>query len=301
MGIIVIASILIFILVITFLGKLKFSDDGYTIKVRFNFVGDLKVGAPVIFAGGIRVGKVVDIIPFKDMVEVIIKIEKYFKIKKGNEIVIYTQGLLGEKYVNINGYEGEGAYLNNDEIVTGTDPISLDAMSIKMVRFLKGVFGPTLTDEDVKRSFASLFNNAGDFAFNLDMLIKENRENIFFTIKNLKSTAEALDVNLSTVLKEISSLSSDLGEISKNNRMTINQTIKSLEDTSKKLNATVADLELSTKNIEDITKAIKNKQGTVGRLIYEEGLYESLLITSKNLEIFSDKISKNPRTLLFGK
>ncbi|MDD5066731.1 MAG: MlaD family protein [bacterium] len=301
LGIVVSAVAIIFILIVIFLGKLNFSEKGYTLKVRFTFVGDLKMDAPVIFAGGIRVGKVVNIQPLKDLVEVTIQINKNFRIKSGNEIVIYTQGLLGEKYININGYDGPGELLKDGDIVTGVDPVSLDAMSIKMVKLMKGVFGPTLTDEEVKRSFSSLFNNAGDFAYNLDMLIKENRQNIFVTIKNLKSTAEALDLNLSSVLKEISGLSKDIAQISQENQESINKTIKNLETTSKQLNATITELQRSSENLEKITSAVKNREGTIGKLIYEKRLYDSLLITSKNLEIFSQQISKNPRSLLFGK
>lgn len=301
LGIIVTLVVIIFVLVVIFLGKLKLTDDGYTLKVRFNFVGDLKVDAPVIFAGGIRVGKVSKIALYKDLVEVTLKIDRSFLIKPGNEIVIYTQGLLGEKYVNINGYDGPGEVLKDGEVVTGVDPVSLDAMSIKMVKLMKGVFGPTLTDEDVKKSFANVFNNAGDFAYNLDMLIKENRQNIFLTVQNLKSTAQALDVNLSGVLKEISTLSRDIGQISKENQASINKTVRNLEETSRQLNTTIRELEHSSANLEKITAAIKNREGTVGKLIYEKDLYESLIVTSKNLEIFSQQISKNPRSLLFGK
>ncbi|MBU1077185.1 MAG: MCE family protein [Spirochaetes bacterium] len=301
LGIIVTLCFIVIILTITFLGKLKFSDEGYTLRVRFTFIGDLKVGAPVIFAGGIRVGKVANIIPYQDQVEVLIKLNNDFKIKKGNEIVIYTQGLLGAKYVEINGYNGPGEELKDGDIVMGVDPVSIDAMSIELSKLMKGVFGPTLTDEDVKQSFANLFNNAGAFTYNLNMLIKENRKNVFSTIGNLKSMASTLDKNLSSVLNEIKNLSKDFGEISKNNQKSINITVKNLEQSSKNLNQTVAELEESSRNLDHITKAIKNKEGTIGKLVYEKELHETAVRTLKNLEKFADIVKKNPRSLFFGK
>lgn len=301
LGIIVIICFIIFILAVSFLGKLKLSGEGYIIKVRFTFIGDLKIGAPVIFAGGIRIGKVVDIVPYKDQVEVILKLNEDFKLMKENEIVIYTQGLLGAKYVEINGYDGAGEYLKNGDTVTGVSPVSIDAMSIKMAKLLKGVFGPTLTDEDVKKSFANLFNNAGDFTYNLNMLIKENRKNITYTVGNLKSLANTLDKNLSSVLKEIKNLSKDFGEISKENQKSIVQIVNNLEQSSKQLKNTISELEESSKNLDDITSAIKNKKGTIGKLIYENELHNTALRTLKNLEKFADIVKKNPRSLFFGK
>ncbi len=301
LGVIVIICFIIFILAASFLGKLQLSGEGYIIKVRFTFIGDLKIGAPVIFAGGIRVGNVVDIVPYKDQVEVILKLNKDFKLMKENEIVIYTQGLLGAKYVEINGYAGKGEYLKNGDAVTGVSPVSIDAMSIKMAKLLKGVFGPTLTDEDVKRSFANLFNNAGDFTYNLNMLIKENRKNITYTVGNLKSLANTLDKNLSSVLKEIKNLSKDFSEISKENQKSIVQIVNNLEQSSKQLKNTISELEESSKNLDDITSAIKNRKGTIGKLIYEKELHNTALRTLKNLEKFADIVKKNPRSLFFGK
>ncbi len=301
LGIMVIACLIITILAIGFLGKLKLNEEGYTLKIRFHFIGDLKIGAPVIFAGGIRVGKVADIVPYKDQVEVIINLKKDFKIKKENEIVIYTQGLLGAKYVEINGYDGPGDYLKDGDTVEGIAPVSFDAMSIKFAKLMKGVFGPTLTDEDVKRSFANLFNNAGDFTYNLNMLIKENRQNIFHTVGNLQSMASTLDKNLSAVLNEIKKLSQDIGKLSKENQKSISSTIKNLEQSSKRLNSTIKKLESSSKNIGHITSAIRNRNGTVGKLIYEKELHDTAVRTLKNFEKFGDIVKKNPRSLFFGK
>lgn len=301
LGIIVTVSFIIILLTIGFLGKLKFSDKGYVIKARFTFIGDLKIGAPVVFAGGIRVGKVTDIQPYKDEVLVILKLNNDFKLKKENEIMIYTQGLLGAKYVEINGYDGPGEYLKNGDMVEGISPVSLDGMSIKFAKLMKGVFGPTLTDEDVKKSFASLFDNAGNFTYNLNMLIKENRNNIFHTVKNLKSMANTLDRNLSSVLKEIKQLSKDFGELSKENQESIATTIKNLEESSKQLNGIIRELDKSSENLEHITSAVKNKKGTVGKLIYEKELYDITLRTMKNFEKFANIVKKNPRSLFFGK
>lgn len=299
LGIISFIAILIFISATLFLGKIRVGEEGYTIRVRFNFIGDLKIGAPVIFAGGIRVGRVIDIVSVGDQVEVVLWLKKDFRIKPGNEIVIYTMGLLGEKYVEINGYEGPGEYLEDGDVVTGTDPVSLDAMTIKLAKLMKGVFGPALTDEEVKRSFAQLFNNAGDLAYNLDMLVKENRPNLRSTILNIRSAAESLEKNLTSVLSQVEKLTKNISDISEENQKRINETIKNLEQTTKRLRKAMKDLEKSSDNLEHITYAIRKRKGTIGKLIYEKEIYENLRKISENLLKFSEQIKKSPRKLFW--
>lgn len=299
LGIISLLAIVIFIVATIFLGKLKFGEEGYKLRVRFNFIGDLKIGAPVIFAGGIRVGKVIDIIPVEDKVEVVIWLKKDFKIKKGNEILIYTMGLLGEKYIEIHGYEGEGEYLKDGDLVIGTDPISLDEMTIKLAKLMKGVFGPTLTDVEVKKSFAQLFNNAGELVYHLDMLVKTSRPELESTIVNVRTATEKLEKNLVVVLEELKRLSKNIGDISEENQKKINETIKNLEITTSQLKEAIKELNSSSKNLENITSAIKNQKGTIGKLIYNPEIYENLKLTSENLVKFSDQIKKNPRSIFF--
>jgi len=298
-GIIAILAILIFITSTIFLGKLKFGEVGYKLRVRFNFIGDLKIGAPVIFAGGVRVGKVIDIIPVQDKIEVVIWLKKDFKIKRGTEIFIYTMGLLGEKYIEIHGYEGEGEYLNDGDVIIGTDPISLDEITIKLAKVMKGVFGPTLRDEDVRKSFAQLFNNAGELVYHLDALIKESRPPLQSTILNIQRSTESLEKNLNIVLQELANLSANLTDISKENQKVINDTIKNLNEISAQLAIAMNDLKKSSDNLNDITTAIKNKKGTIGKLIYNDEIYKNLKITSENFVSFSEQIKKNPRVIFF--
>ena len=106
---------------------------------------------------------------------------------------------------------------------------------------------------------------------------------------------------MSAVLQQLSRLSQDIGQISKENQQTINKTINNLSETSKKLNITVGELEQTGIYLDNITSAIKNKQGTIGKLIYEDDVHLYLLSILKNMDKFSEKISKNPQSIIFGK
>ncbi len=283
-----------------FLEKIKVKEEGYVIKVRFNYIGELKVGAPVYFAGGVKVGKVIKITPEGNKIIVHLKLKKDFKIKRGNEIYIYTHGLLGEKYVEITGYEGPGEYLKNGDIVDGIDPVSLDAMTVQLARIFKGVFQPTLTDEEVKQSFANLFNNAGALAYNLNMLVNETRPPLQSTLLNIKVVTAELESNLRLILNELRILSQNASSLSsKENIKRINTLISDLEKASRELKVASKELTKASKNLANITYAIKAQKGTAGKLIYNKKIYYNLLKTSENLRKLSEKVLKNPKILLF--
>ena len=110
-GILVIAAIIVFILAGVFIGALKFGEKGYELKILFNYVGDLKVGAPVIYAGGLRIGKVKDISIAENQLAVNLIIADKYRIRSDSDFVIYTMGLMGDKYVEVETYNTNQSYL----------------------------------------------------------------------------------------------------------------------------------------------------------------------------------------------
>jgi len=99
-----------------------FGDDSYSLKARFTSVTGLRPGSPV-YIWGIEVGKVEKITMDQKEQKAVVEV----KIKKG--IVVYddaiasikTEGLIGDKYLNIDP-GGSGDPLGNGGIITDTQP-----------------------------------------------------------------------------------------------------------------------------------------------------------------------------------
>jgi len=90
----------------------------YAVTAKFDNIGDLKVGAPVSMAG-VDVGRVtrieLDTKQYKAVVSMQIN-SKYNEIPSDTDASIYTQGLLGGKFVGLTA-GGSDTYLkNNDQI-----------------------------------------------------------------------------------------------------------------------------------------------------------------------------------------
>jgi phospholipid/cholesterol/gamma-HCH transport system substrate-binding protein len=90
----------------------------YLVTAKFDNIGDLKVGAPVSMAG-VDVGRVTHIDLDTKQYKAVVSMQldsKYNQIPSDSDASIYTQGLLGGKFIGLTA-GGSDTYLkNNDQI-----------------------------------------------------------------------------------------------------------------------------------------------------------------------------------------
>ena len=90
-------------------------DDSYTITARFENSGGLKIKSPVS-AAGVKIGKVTgisfDTKTYESVVQLSIN-SKYNTLPDDTTASVFTAGLLGEQYVNLEP-GGSEVYLQND-------------------------------------------------------------------------------------------------------------------------------------------------------------------------------------------
>jgi phospholipid/cholesterol/gamma-HCH transport system substrate-binding protein len=94
------------------------STPHYEVTAKFDNIGDLKVGAPVSMAG-VEIGRVsridLDTKEYKAVVHMQLN-AKYNQIPTDSDASIYTQGLLGGKFVGVTAGGAETYLKNRDQI-----------------------------------------------------------------------------------------------------------------------------------------------------------------------------------------
>jgi len=97
------------------------SNPHYDVTAKFDNIGDLKVGSPVSMAG-VEIGRVVkidfDTQDYKAVVKMSIN-DKYNQLPTDSDASIYTQGLLGGKFVGLTP-GGAETYLKNGSTIDFT-------------------------------------------------------------------------------------------------------------------------------------------------------------------------------------
>jgi phospholipid/cholesterol/gamma-HCH transport system substrate-binding protein len=104
------------------------SDDSYTITARFENSGGLKVKSPVS-AAGVKIGRVTAISFDPKSYESVVKMSinsKYNSLPDDTTASIFTAGLLGEQYVNLDAGGSETPLKNNGKIEITQSAIILE-------------------------------------------------------------------------------------------------------------------------------------------------------------------------------
>jgi len=94
------------------------SKPHYDVIAKFDNVGDLKVGSPVSMSG-VEIGRVVSIDFDQKAYKAVVKMsisDKYNQIPTDSDASIYTQGLLGGKFIGLTAGGAETYLKNNDQI-----------------------------------------------------------------------------------------------------------------------------------------------------------------------------------------
>ena len=94
------------------------SAPHYEVTAKFDNIGDLKVGAPVSMAG-VEVGRVtrIDLDPREYKAVVLLRLNSHYnQIPTDSDASIYTQGLLGGKYIGLTAGGADTFLKDKDQI-----------------------------------------------------------------------------------------------------------------------------------------------------------------------------------------
>ena len=178
-GIFVLVGVIILSIIVFSIGDIKVLKRGYTIKLRFNDISGLEVGAPVNLLG-VEIGEVksIDFIyneRLKKMqIELLLWIKEGTKIGEDTTAKVKRLGLMGEKYVGLTPGDPEVRFLEKGNILYGQDPISIEDVTEEIY----------LASNEIKKAVFYINDILGD---------KKVRNNFRQTLRNIKEASENLN------------------------------------------------------------------------------------------------------------
>lgn len=278
-GLMVTASFTLFIVLVGVLAKINISQSGYHVRVYFSFLNDLSAGAPVKIAGGIKIGQVSEIRQSGSRTEVVVWIDNRYKLVKSTTFSIFTSGMIGEKYVNVivPAIKDEKEFLKDGDIKYGIDPASFDQMMQTFQSFMQDKSGGEI--------LADIFKNSNRFVENLNKVVDENKYDIRKSVTLTRSTLATLSVESQMLMHQLNLLTKNMAQLSERNKEDIAITLKNLSEITSNLNTIVFRLEKG--------------RGTMGKLIYDEEIYNNLRDASVSAKDLFNRLEKDPSLLLF--
>lgn len=292
LGIFVIVSLLLLILAFYLIGsKRNLFGSTFRIRAEFKTVNGLTAGNNVRFSG-INVGTVESVRLCSDSaVEVILVIETDAQkfIRKNAIASIGTDGLMGNKLVNITSVPGNAPLIAPGDLLLTQVPVDTDAM----IRTLE------VTNSNVKNvavnlsAFTDKINNTNSlWALLQDTLVANNIRVSVANVKTASTRTAALAGNLESVSAKLKDKNNSIGAFLGDTGM-YRQTARALanlgpiSDTARAI----------ASELLQISKQIENGEGNAGRLLQDTALVGRLSQTLKNAEQGTAGFSENMEAL----
>jgi len=292
LGMFVFAGTLFFILVLYFIGS-KRNLFSSTIKVSAKFYNadGLMTGNSVRFAG-INIGTVesVDIINDSTVqVQMIIENSVIEHIKKNSVASIGTDGLMGNKLVNIATVPEvsesieEGDELKTFKAVSTSDMMRTLNVTNENVR---------LITEDLKKIASKLNNNNSLWNFLSDTVLGNNLKQAIVSIKLTGERTAYVAGDLSNLMAGVKNGEGVLGALLVDTALSgkLNQSIVNIKLISNNLAVVSGDLSY-------ITKGVKKGDGAVGTLLTDTAFVHNMNKSMLNLNTGSQGFSDNMEAL----
>lgn len=279
--------------------KQNLFGNTFKISANFNNVNGLMVGNNVRFSG-IDVGTVETIEIVNDSsVRVVMVIEKEIRkyIKKNSLASIGTDGLMGNKLVNINSSKNVSASVEEGDVLQTVRPIEQD----EMIRTLNS------TNENMKaitwnlRTITERINSKNTlWSLLMDTNIANNVKASIVNIKIASNQSAVLTGNLRNITEGIKNGKGTLGALIVDT--TISGKIRQVVVRFEKVSDTVAIL---SGNASKIIKGMQNGKGSVGILLndtaFVHNLNESMHNINKGSVILNEDLEALKHSWFFRK
>ncbi len=294
-GILAIGAILLLIFGYNFLKGTNLFEKNREFFVEYQNVEGLAIAAPVTI-NGLNVGKVQDISFANEKGTLVVKfsINKDFEFSKNSIVRIYSAGLLGGKSLGI------FPQYDNANIAKSGDTLAGD-IEDGMLSAVTKALGP------LEKKVSNTLSTVDTLLVSVNDIVDER------TRENLKQSIE----NLNKTLNSFAGVSGSLDHILTTNTDKLDNTFSNLDRTMDNLGKLsdslaqletgklVADLQNVVDRVNEIVNNVDNGEGSIGKLLKDDQLYENLEGASRQLEQLLQDIKLNPKRYVhisvFGK
>jgi phospholipid/cholesterol/gamma-HCH transport system substrate-binding protein len=200
-------------------------------------------------------------------------------------------GLLGDKYVDLippqheaipgeTGQERSGFYKEGERLERTSPSSDADLLISKL----------SAIADDIKKVTNSMSNVFGSQRGERSMedILHDLRE----TTANIKEFSYALNSDGSELIVRLNELARNLNGVVNDNKDNLKTTLENVKEASK-------NAELALASIENVTKRIDRGEGTLGKLVNDEGMYNNIDSAAKGISDYVSRVERMRTTVSF--
>lgn len=240
---------------------------GYRLNVVFDNISGLDEKSRVKVAG--VVSGIVERVRLKQgKAELTLLMEPNVKIYEDARASLRVSGLLGDKYLALWAGTPTKRPLKDRDWIRDTEPAAdIDALANELstaasyisdlAEVLQNIFG-----KSEREAIKETIHNLKAITKNFNEILKEDREPLHNTLVRLEDFSKALSDKGPGLIDDLSKAARELREVVEENRYTFKESIENIKAFSK--------------TADNIAQKIEKGEGTLGKILKEDKLYDSL-------------------------
>lgn len=286
-GAVILIAIAISIYGYVFLRNIPVRQRGFDIYITFNNVTGLEKNDAITVAG-FKVGRILDMKLDRDQVIVRAWLNGQTPFSRDSRCAIRSIGMIGEKYIDL--IPG-----TSNEFLKEGDTIAGDYISD-----LADAGGGVNEIMSETRALLQRINAVVDTA-----LDRPAQRAISGTLMNMESISNKINHNLDKDRRHLSNTIARFDSISRELKLfwhmhntSVDSIVNNMAASTAGLPAMMAKLDSAVTSAQKLLAMVENRQGTVGKAMYDEELYNKLNKTLDEANLMLDDVKKNPSKYL---
>jgi len=277
-GIAVIVALGLVIAGLMFFKNVRLTSGVKKYAVDFSAVEGLRVGDSVQVRG-IRSGSVSGFDFLPDKVRVFIEVDDWIDLREDAEVVLVQKGIVGEVVLDVD--PGTGPSVLPGYVFTGRNAASIVTLGDKVNKALSEV---TALSEELRHFLQQLrvegevigtLATAQRTLLELEGMMAENRDSLRRTLNNLADLTDTLNAKLAE------------GQL--------DSTLAAAQLAATRVDSAMVELTAISRSAKVIMGRLEKGEGTAGRVLTDETLYDRADSTLQSLDRLLDQMRRDPK------
>lgn len=285
-AVLVISGIVLFVFLFNYLKGNNLLDSSRIFYVVYDNVEGMASSTPVTI-NGLTVGKVQDINFSEDgsgRITVQLLIDSDFEFSKNSIAELYEAGLLGGKAIAIIPAFDNAENAKKGDYLEGTVKAGLTELVNQRLTPLQEKIETMMVSAD-----SLLVNINSVFDVQTKANLKKSIAELAITIESFKNTSVAINSLITDNQETINNTLSNIDTITSN----LSKITDSVANAN--LGETINSLQLTISNFDKILASIEKGEGSIGKLLNDDELYNNLKGASKEMEELLRDIKLHPK------
>lgn len=283
-GVTVVVAIVILVWGMAWLKEFSLHQSKRIWRISFQQTGGLSTSDEVL-VNGIRKGQVRSLKLEGDRVIVALELDKSIELTSDSDVAIRNVGLMGERVVAVD-LRNSGKPLDPSQTIEGTYEQGMGEVMGQLGGAIEAITG--LSDD--LRTIVKEMGGGGR--------LERTVENFSATSEELRKLIADNRSSLTTAISNFADASKTAKSLTTDRQAELDTAIQNFASAAERMNRLSGRLDSLRTVIQAMTTRVEQGQGTLGKLVNDDHLYDDLNQSVKSLNTLIDDVKKHPKKYL---